>query len=179
MRATLLFLILYFYTPVIFSQKTGLETSGDILQFALPATALTSSFFYKSNDKPYWQFIKSYAVTVVSVHTLKRLINKPRPNGGKYSFPSGHTASAFSGAAFLQRRYGWKIGITAYLLASYTGYTRIKANKHDIYDVAAGAGIGILNSYIFVKPYKKSGKTLSINILKCNRYYIASLNYRF
>ena len=179
MRFILLFIIFYLYSPVIFSQKSGVETSGDILQFALPVTAFTSTFFYKSNDKPYWQFLKSYAVTIVSVHTLKRLINKPRPNGGKYSFPSGHTASAFSGAAFLQRRYGWKIGIHAYLLASYTGFTRIKANKHDIYDVVAGAGISIFNTYIFVKPLKKSGKTLTINVLKYKKYYMASFNVRF
>ncbi len=180
MRTSLFIIVLYFSTSIVFAQKTVLETSGDVLQFVLPATALTSTFFYQNNDKPYWQFIKSYAITVASVHTLKRIINKPRPNGGQYAFPSGHTASAFSGAAFLQRRYGWKIGIPAYLLAGFTGYTRIKANKHDIYDVLAGASIGVINAYIFVKPMQKNrNKTLSINVYINGEYYYAGLNYRF
>ncbi len=164
---------------IVYSQET-LETSGDILQFALPVTAIASTLFYPGDDKPHWQFVKSYAVTVISVHTLKRLIDKPRPNGGHFGFPSGHTASAFSGAAFLQKHYGWKIGIAAYLLAGFTGYTRINARQHDIYDVLAGAGIGIFNACIFVKPLKKSkNKRLSINLLKNNNYYIAEIVYKF
>ena len=180
MRTATLFIILYFFSSVSFGQKSNLEISGDVLQLALPATALTSTFFYQSDDKAYLQFAKSYAVTVITVFSLKYIINKPRPNGGKYGFPSGHTAAAFSGAAFLQKRYGWKAGIPAYLLAGFTGYTRIKANKHDIYDVLAGAGIGIINAYIFVKPLKKnSDKKLSINVYKSDGYYCAGVNYMF
>lgn len=181
MRTPLFIIILYFFNTVVYGQKSNLETSGDILQLTLPGVAFASTFLYESDDKPQIQFVKSYATTVVSVFALKYIINKPRPNGGQYGFPSGHTASAFSGAAFLQRRYGWKIGVPAFLLAGFTGYTRIKANKHDIYDVLAGASIGILNAYIFVKPMrKKSAKKLSINIFKSGvYYYYAGINYRF
>lgn len=178
MRTIVFIIVFYLSTTVVFGQKSVLETSGDILQFALPATAFTSTLFHEDDDKAYLQFLKSYAMTVISVHVLKRIINKPRPNGGQYGFPSGHTASAFSGAAFLQRRYGWKIGIPAYILASFTGYTRIKANKHDIYDVLAGAGIGIMNAYIYVKPFKQN-KKLSFNILKKEKGIIAGINYKF
>ncbi len=179
-KTVFLTFVLFFSLQVIYGQVHLLESSGDILQFALPVTAITSTFFYPSDDKPHWQFLKSYAITITSVYSLKRLINKPRPNGGQFAFPSGHTASAFSGAAFLQRRYGWKIGLPAYLLAGFTGYTRIKARKHDIYDVLAGAGIGIINAYLFVKPLKKiTNKKLSINILKCGNYYYAGIIYNF
>ena len=34
----------------------------------------------------------------VVTHTIKRVVNKERPNGGDFSFPSGHTSAAFTGA---------------------------------------------------------------------------------
>ena len=55
MRA-FLFITVFYISSIIFAQKTALGTSGDILQFALPATALASTFIYQSDDKPYWQF---------------------------------------------------------------------------------------------------------------------------
>ncbi len=174
---TFWFIIILYVSSTVSGQKTALETSGDILQFALPATALASTFMYESDDKPHWQFLKSYAVTLITVHSLKRIIDKPRPNGGHYSFPSGHTASSFSGAAFLQRRYGWKIGIPAYLVASFVGYTRIKARKHDIYDVIGGASIAIASNLLFVKPNKN--KSLSLQLLKVENYYLVGCSYHF
>ena len=48
------------------------------------------------NVKNYWKHICCYAF-------LKRIINKERPNGGGLGFPSGHTSSAFSGAALEQK----------------------------------------------------------------------------
>ena len=172
-----LFTIILYVSSSVSAQKTAMETSGDILQFALPATALASTFIYPGDDKPHWQFLKSYAVTLITVHSLKRLIDKPRPNGGHYSFPSGHTASSFAGAAFLQRRYGWKIGIPAYLVASYVGYTRIKARKHDIYDVIGGASIAIASNLLFVKPNKN--QSLSLQLLKVENYYLVGCSYHF
>ena len=95
-------------------------------------------------------------MSLVITHSLKRIINKERPNGGDYSFPSGHTSAAFTGAAFIERKYGFKYGIPSYLLASYVGWTRIQANKHDKWDVLGGAIIGIGSAYIFTKPFKNT-----------------------
>ena len=82
-------------------------------------------------------------------------IDKERPNNGNNdSFPSGHTSTAFQGAAFIQKRYGWKYGAPAYVAASFVGYSRVEADKHHLEDVIAGAAIGILSSYYFTTPYK-------------------------
>ena len=62
------------------------------------------------------------------MHSLKRITNKERPNGGDYSFPSGHTSAAFTGAGFIEKRYGLKVGIPAYILASYVGWSRVYSN---------------------------------------------------
>jgi hypothetical protein len=57
---------------------------------------------------------------------------------------SGHTSSAFAGASFIQRRYGFKQAIISYGLAIATGASRIYAKKHYSRDVIAGAVISCL-----------------------------------
>ena len=75
---------------------------------------------------------------------VKTAVDRTRPDGRKYSFPSGHTSSAFATAAVLERHYGWKAGLPAYAAAAYVGGSRIAENKHFLSDVAFGAAVGIL-----------------------------------
>ncbi|CAL2080115.1 phosphatase PAP2 family protein [Tenacibaculum sp. 190524A02b] len=172
----LLLFFVVFNSCITFSQKSFIESSGDILQIGIPAIALGSTFFLKQSDKPHWQFAKAMGTSFVITHSLKRILNKKRPNGGNHAFPSGHTSAAFTGAAFIHKRYGWKYGIPAYLLASYVGYSRIYADKHDIYDVIAGAGLGIISSFIFTKSYLENRKITFGGTFTKNRILI-SFNY--
>lgn len=136
------------------AQNINYEKIGDNLQIALPVSAFASSFIWKDNQKAPLQFIKTMGTSFIVTHSLKRIINKERPNGGDYSFPSGHTSAAFTGAAFIEKRYGLKAGIPAYILAGYVGWSRVYSNHHDYYDVVFGALLGIGSSYIFTKPFK-------------------------
>lgn len=139
------------------AQNSSVTSAGDILQFAIPAAALGATLIWKEDQKkPTWQFIKTYGSAVITTQILKQAINKPRPDGGKYSFPSGHTTSAFAGAAFIQRKYGWSYGLPCYALASFVGYSRVQAKRHDTWDVLGGATVGIASAYIFAKPYQES-----------------------
>ncbi|MGD9583778.1 MAG: phosphatase PAP2 family protein [Lysobacterales bacterium] len=82
----------------------------------------------------------------------KALIHEQRPdNSGDDSFPSGHTAFAFSSATTLYRRYGWRWGFPAYAVAALTGSARVAARKHHWYDVVAGAAIGTGSGWLFTK----------------------------
>ncbi|MBS7786939.1 phosphatase PAP2 family protein [Flavobacterium sp. CYK-55] len=139
------------------AQNRDITSAGDIIQIAIPAAALTSAFIYNDDgSKPVRQFFLAYGSGFILQQSLKHIVLKPRPDGSNnYSFPSGHTTCAFTGAAFIQRRYGWKYGVPSYLLASFVGYSRIQAKKHDGWDVLAGATIGIGANYIFTKPYQK------------------------
>jgi len=139
--------------PVYANRK--IERAGDVIQILLPATAYGMSFIY-NDQQGRCQFSKSFLSSMGITFGLKFLINKKRPDGGSYSFPSGHTAAAFSGASFIQRRYGWRFGIPAYILASFVGWSRVEAKKHFIEDVLAGAAISVICTYIFTIPYQKN-----------------------
>lgn len=137
------------------AQSFDYEKLGDNLQIALPVSAFASTFIWEDNQKAQSQFIKTMGTSFIMTHALKILINKERPNGGDYSFPSGHTSAAFTGAAFIHKRHGYKVGVPAYLLASLVGWSRVYANKHDYWDVLGGIIIGYGSAYIFAKPINK------------------------
>jgi membrane-associated phospholipid phosphatase len=157
-----------------------LEDAGDILQIALPIGAgiisLTKKDFQGTKKLAY-----SYGTTMALTYSLKYLVKKKRPEGrDRYdSFPSGHTSSAFSGAAFLQRRYGWSYGMPAYILAGIVGVSRMEGpdGYHDIWDVLGGAAIGIGSVYLFTKPYEKPRIELVFNFN--TKYRMLALTYRF
>ena len=56
-------------------------------------------------------------------------------------------------AEFMRKRYGWEFGLPAYAAASFVAYSRVEAGEHHPEDVAAGAAIGIISSYIFTRPF--------------------------
>ncbi|WP_309642271.1 phosphatase PAP2 family protein [Flavobacterium sp.] len=104
----------------------------------------------------------SYLLMSGSVMSLKGLTKVERPDGSaNNSFPSGHTATAFSGAEFLWQEYKdvniW-YGISGYAVAAGTGFFRIYNGRHWLSDVAMGAGIGILSTKIayWIFPYIKN-----------------------
>jgi membrane-associated phospholipid phosphatase len=131
----------------------AIRTTGDILQYVLPATAAGLTLAYRDGTGAL-QFGESAAVTLGATYGLKYAINEKRPNGGHRSFPSGHASISFASAEFMRKRYGWEYGVPAYALASFVAYSRVEARQHYAHDVVAGAAIGIISSYIFTRPYK-------------------------
>ena len=75
---------------------------------------------------------------------IKLAARRTRPDGTAYSFPSGHTASAFATATVLQRNLGWKFGAPAYALATYVAASRVQTKRHFLSDVTLGASLGIV-----------------------------------
>ena len=157
-----------------------LEDSGDILQIAIPVSAGLLTLL-KKDYKGTKSFVLSYGTTLALTYSLKYITHKKRPEGrNQYnSFPSGHTSSAFSGASFLQRRYGWKYGIPAYILAGVVGVSRIEGpdGYHDIWDVLGGAAIGIGSTYLFTKPFEEPKLEMSFAVN--NNYKLLTIKYRF
>lgn len=100
------------------------------------------------------------------VHLLKNTTQVTRPWGGDISFPSGHTAIAFTGATVLYHEFRESEPLLAwsgYVFATATGLLRVTNNAHWLPDVMAGAGIAILTTNLVYhfeplsnfQPFKK------------------------
>ena len=157
-----------------------LEDTGDVLQILLPVAAGSITLFKKDYEGTK-QFALSYGATLALTYSLKYLTQKQRPEGRlRYdAFPSGHTSSAFSGASFIQRRYGWKVGWPGYVLATIVGISRMEGpdGYHDHWDVLGGAIIGIGSTYLFTQKYGQP--ELSLGFSSGGGTYLLSFKARF
>ncbi len=135
--------------------RRNVRTSTDIVNIGMASATVAGLLLTRD-----WEGLKQgslSAATAVGVsYVLKYTVKKARPDhSDKHSFPSNHSAVAFTNAGFLMRRYGWKFGVPAYALACYTAWGRTYAKRHDWWDVAAGAAIGTAAAYIFTTPFAR------------------------
>ncbi|MDT0690401.1 phosphatase PAP2 family protein [Salegentibacter sp. F188] len=162
-----------FFNP----EDSFIENAGDGTLFLIPVSAITTSLILE-DYRGTWQFTKSFALNLAVTGAAKVLINKERPlQGGDYAFPSGHTSVAFQGASFFHRRYGFKYSIPAYVLAGYTGFSRIHATRHDGWDVLAGAVVGIGSTWFFTNPREKENMELTFS--SSDDHYLLGFRYVF
>jgi membrane-associated phospholipid phosphatase len=141
-------------TPPLGAATSTVGRLGDVGAIALPVTGLAVAALHE-DGKGVRQLAEAYAATMAVVYILKPTIDRTRPNGGSQSFPSGHTASAFAGAAFLQLRYGWAWGAPAYAAATFVGYSRVHVKAHWTTDVLAGGALGIAGNLVFTRRFHK------------------------
>lgn len=146
-----------------------IETMGDIFQF-LPAFSAGYALYtrdYEGLREFAIGFGTTMGIVLISKGLFQAISKKSpnsiyfakRPNSANFQgFPSGHTASAFSAAGFLQKRYGWKLSLPAAILATFTGYSRIKAKKHTVFQVIAGAMLGFSTSYLSASKWLDPSK---------------------
>lgn len=89
----------------------------------------------------------AYMIMASIVNTAKYTIREQRPDAStRNSFPSGHTATVFTGAELLREEYGPGWGAGAYTLATMVAFLRMYNGRHWLNDVVAGAGVGILSA---------------------------------
>jgi len=167
-------------SPREIATETTIEHIGNYAQFAPTAFSLIA-ILAKEDKEGFGQLAKSVGANLTATWILKYAINKPRPEGRMdgHAFPSGHTSFAFQGASFLQRRYGWKYGVPAYAVAGFVAYSRLEGlnDRHDGWDILAGAAVGIGSTYLFTTPYAKDHFELSYK--SGNGDYLVGVNYKF
>lgn len=127
----------------------GGEVLGDG-RFPL-ALAASSWGLGKLSGSSQWQsfgalLFRTQVLNGLYTTALKLGINRQRPNGGRYSYPSGHTSSAFAAAGVVYSQFGRTWGIPAFAAAGYVGLSRLQEGKHYLSDVVAGGILGTLIS---------------------------------
>ena len=119
------------YASVFALKACGMESRDDWTKLAITTTA---------------SWVASAGVGYVLKHTIKEW--RPDDSDQK-SFPSGHSIVSFAGATALHKEFGkvspW-ISVAGYGLATFVAVDRVVKDRHHWYDVAAGAGIGIVGT---------------------------------
>lgn len=105
---------------------------------------------------------------------LKNIVARPRPYTeveglvsliGKlsdYSFPSGHTVVTFMGATVLYKKFPKYIGITAFIWAVITGFSRMYLGVHYLTDILGGGILGIILGYVVVLIVQKLDRKIFV-----------------
>lgn len=124
--------------PVMYVVPVALYVSGRyIVPKATDDESQTNKWSHLGLD-----LIRAEILTEAIVQGLKVSVQRTRPNGENYSFPSGHAAATFALAAVLERHLGYRLAWPTLAIATYVGSSRLHDNVHFLSDVIFGAAIG-------------------------------------
>lgn len=144
------------------NHKKNFEIYGDVMQF-LPAFVAIYPLATQDWEGAGWltastagalgvAYIIKYSFYGIAKRDESAARISQRPNGGNFEgFPSGHTTSAFVAAGFAQKRYGNALGVPTLVLATLTGFSRVVAEKHTIFQVLGGAILGYVMGYFITQ----------------------------
>lgn len=143
----------------VYDLSRGLSDSGILLPIGVPTAMGVYALIKK--DQPLLKdaiYIGTSVIEAVGItYGLKHIVDRPRPYV-KYpneihrvegpesspSFPSGHTAAAFSLATSLSITYPkWYVIAPSAVWACGVGFARMNQGVHYPSDVLAGAAIGV------------------------------------
>ena len=155
---------------IAYASDQDIVDAGDALQYLLPASAYLGTTIARDKEGAI-MYTKSLITQGVVVAAGKEIARKFRPSGtSTKSYPSGHTAAAFSGASFLYTRYGRAYGIPAYALAAFTGYSRVVADAHHVDDVLSGMSVGLFSNWFWVSPHES--RVVAYPSVYNDKYYL-------
>jgi len=132
------------------------------------------------NKERAWTMFTALSTTGLVTVGLKAIRNNDTPNGKKWAWPSGHTASSFTAASVLDEFYGPKVGIPAYALASLVAYRMMDTGDHWASDVVFGVTLGWVVGHTIAAKHKnleiagfkvlplslRDGSVVGINLLR-------------
>jgi membrane-associated phospholipid phosphatase len=130
-------------------------------QISLPLSAGLVAL-YRKDYEGFLRLALAVGINQICLELLKTSIPETRPNGTSRSFPSGDTAAACLGPAFLIFRYGADadpfLTKSMIIVAITVAVSRVLIRAHWVHDVAAGALLGCCVVYLCLEMRKNSGK---------------------
>lgn len=160
--------------------SSAFKTYGEVASYAIPAFAAGVSL-YKDDEEGLKQFGLGFLLSMGATYGLKKTVHRERPDfSDNESFPSGHTARAFSGASYLQFRYGSEYGLPMMLASGAVGWSRVDAKKHHWTDVIAAGALSTAVAWFTTSRYKDVPVNVSLMMGEDeNRTYGIAANMRF
>lgn len=108
------------------------------------------------------ELFRAQVLTGAFTLIAKTVSGRDRPDGSSYSFPSGHTSSAFAFAGVIARRKGLGWGLLAEAGAVLVGLSRMQENRHYASDVIAGALLGTWVAFRVTAPEREDQPSIEI-----------------
>ncbi len=136
----------------LFGGTDRARRASDIFLGAGLGLAFGSAWLIPPGERAWNSRVTALAATGATVFVLKRLTGRPRPDcSDDLSFPSGHAALAFAGAALIQDTLARSslalaprrvLGLAAWGMAGATAWARVEAGVHYPSDILVGAALG-------------------------------------
>ena len=150
-------MLIFVLVVALFSGRDP-EKIGDNFQIALPILALGCAVA----DGSAVRLVGRYVLLEFFIKTPKSTLGmhpiNVRPNGGDRGFPSGHTAVAVFGTTALVQsclKNSPAAQAVAIITGGFVGASRIEADKHYIWQVLAGAILGLLVQTLTLTAYDR------------------------
>jgi len=158
--------------PTNVSTAKFLSATAKPVSLALPAGLLVTGLATKNKklQQQGWQALGGFVLASVATQATKRIVLRERPfvahpalfsariegEEPNYSFPSGHTTTAFATATTLAINYRkWYVVVPAYAWAGAIGYSRMRLGVHYPSDVLVGAVTGAAGAWLSYKIQQK------------------------
>ena len=164
-------ILLLILSTSVHSNTANIKYWGDQGRYIIPIASAIPTLILR--DLPgFTQIGMAEIVSQGTTEGLKLLTRETRPNGDCCnSFPSGHSSASFTGAAFVHFRYGFEYSIPLYIGSAFVAYSRVRVSAHYAHDVIAGAGIGILASYLSTTAYKNNNISFVVDSKYAGIFY--------
>lgn len=136
--------IFWYLTLAIAALRKPRRIGEYLREIAIPLTITTALVEFPI--KAYFRRRRPF-ITIIQAIVIGK---KP----GTWSFPSGHSASAFGGAWLLNHTFERRWGLR-YVLASMVAFSRIYLGDHYPGDVASGSLLGLLFAMFFRRIFSR------------------------
>jgi undecaprenyl-diphosphatase len=137
----------WFVVTALAALRNRRKTGELLREVAIPLTIATALVEFPI--KAYFRRRRPF-ITIIQAIVIGK---KP----GTWSFPSGHSATAFAGAWLLNHKFPRFWGLR-YIVASMVAFSRIYLGDHYPGDVASGSLLGMLFAMFFHRLFKRRSR---------------------